>query len=145
MSGELEDFEWMLTVTGLPGQMRKIVERERAKVSENLGTLEKTIAAHAAMLANKEWNNDYTPILMNLWTHFELASPTQGGDLTQVGTLEVDGREIPVESITKASHERFLERRKKTFAKKLTERLVADAFSMMRTNQKATKEVLPEN
>ena len=54
MSGELEDFEWMLPATGLPGQMRKIVERERAKMSENLGTLEKTIEAHAAMLADKE-------------------------------------------------------------------------------------------
>jgi hypothetical protein len=127
MSGELEDFEWMLAATGLPGQMRKIVERERAKMGENLGTLENTIAAHAAMLADKEWNNEHKPILMNLWTHFELAFPTQGGDLTQVGTLEVDGREIPVESITKALHERFMERRKKTLAKKLTERLVADA------------------
>jgi|SRR6516164_4917745 hypothetical protein len=127
MSGELEDFEWMLPATGLPGQMRKIVERERAKMSENLVTLEKTIETHAAMLADKEWNNKHKPILMNLWAHLELAFPTQGGDLTQVGTLEVDGREIPVESITKALHERFMERRKKTLVKKLTERLVADA------------------
>ena len=127
MSEELEDFEWMLPTTGLPGQMRKIVERERAKMSEHLGTLEKTIEAHAAMLADKEWNNKHKPILMNLWAHLELAFPTQGGDLTQVGTLEVDGREIPVESITKALHERFMERRKKTLVKKLTERLVADA------------------
>ena len=117
MSEELEDFEWMLPTTGLPGQMRKIVERERAKMSENLGNLEKTIAAHAAMPADKEWNNEHKPILMSLWTHFELAFPTPGCDLTQVGTLEVDGREIPVESITKALHERFMERQKKTLAK----------------------------
>jgi hypothetical protein len=61
------------------------------------------------MLDDKEWNNEHKPILMNLWTHLELAFPTQGGALTQVGTLEVDGREIPVESITKALHERFME------------------------------------
>ena len=127
MSGELEDLEWMLAATGQPGQMRKIVEREKAKMSENLDTLEKTIVAHAAMLADKEWNNEHKPILMSLWTHFELAFATPGGDLTQMGTLEVDGCEIPVESITKALHERFMERRKKKLAKKLMERLVADA------------------
>jgi hypothetical protein len=55
MSEELEDFEWMLAATGSPGQMRKIVERERAKMSENLGTLEKTIAAHAAFVFSAVW------------------------------------------------------------------------------------------
>ena len=105
---------------------RSDAKNRGTRKSKNLGTLEKTIAAHAAMLADKEWNNEHKPILMNLWTHLELAFPIQGGDLTQVGTLEVDGREIPVESITKALHERFMERRKKTLAKKLTERLVAD-------------------
>jgi hypothetical protein len=40
MSGELEDFEWMLAATGSPGHMQKIVQRQRAEMSENLDTLE---------------------------------------------------------------------------------------------------------
>jgi hypothetical protein len=74
-----------------------------------------------------ELGSDRWGSYVNDWTHCELAFPTQDGDLTQGGTLELDGRETPVESITKALRERFMERRKKTLAKKLTERLVADA------------------
>jgi hypothetical protein len=60
-------------------------------MNEPLGTLEKTIASHAATLADKEWHNEQRPILFELLVNCSLAARLneRTGDLVEPGTLSL--------------------------------------------------------
>jgi hypothetical protein len=98
-------------------------------MNEELGALEATIVSHAAELADKEWRNEQRPVLFGIWENCGLATriDNRSGDLVDPGTLTIDGREIPIEAITKALHEHFISHRKKALVQGLIRKLVEQA------------------
>jgi hypothetical protein len=85
--------------------------------SDHLSILTETIATHARKLAHEEWDKEYRSVLSQLLKNAGLSD-----------TLAVDGREIPVESITKAIREAFLASRAKELTAKLTDQIIQAAF-----------------
>lgn len=86
--------------------------------SDKLTILSQTISVHAHKMAREEWDNEHGPV----WNQILYNSGLPGS------TLEVDGRMIPIESITQALRERFLKHRVAQLLPKLTNSVVASAF-----------------
>ena len=84
---------------------------------ESLAVLSQTIAAHAKQLADDEWRNEHAQILSEILANSGITD-----------TLSIDGREIPIESVTKAIRESFLAHRSKQLIQKLTDKVVTAAF-----------------
>ena len=84
---------------------------------ESLVVLSQTIAMHAKQFADNEWRNEYAKSLSEIFSHSGIKD-----------TLSIDGREVPVESITKAVRESFLAHRTKKLMQKLTDQVVTAAF-----------------
>ena len=84
---------------------------------ESLAVLSQTIATHAKQLADNEWRNEYAKILSEILSN---------SDITD--TLSIDGRELPIESLTKAIREKFLSHPTKELMQKLSNQVVAAAF-----------------
>jgi hypothetical protein len=76
--------------------------------TDHLSILSETIATHARKFAYEEWENKHREILLELF---------RNGQATD--TLNVDGREIPVEAIAKAIREQYLAWRSEQLAQKL--------------------------
>jgi cytidylate kinase len=85
--------------------------------SERLSILEVTVATHARKVAHTEWDKEYRDVLSQIIQNAGLSD-----------TIAVDGREIPVEAITKAIREAFLTTRAKELTAKLTDQIVQAAF-----------------
>jgi hypothetical protein len=80
---------------------------------KSLAVLSQTIAAHAKQLADDEWRNENAKILSEILGNFGITN-----------TLSIDGREVPIESVTQAIRESFLAHRSKQFVQKLTDQVV---------------------
>lgn len=87
---------------------------------DHLAILSQTIADHARKLAYEEWENEHG----NFWVQIL----SNAGLAKSGSTLEVDGRTIPVEAITKAVREEFLKVRVAQLVPKLTHSIVETAF-----------------
>jgi hypothetical protein len=87
---------------------------------DHLAILSQTIAEHAKKLAREEWDNEHRSFLVQI---------LKNAGLGQAGaTIEIDGRIVPVEAITKALREEFLKNRVAQLVPKLTESVVGTAF-----------------
>jgi hypothetical protein len=64
-----------------------------------------------------EWRNEHAQILSEILANSGITD-----------TLSIDGREIPIESVTKAIRESFLAHRSKQLIQKLTDKVVTAAF-----------------
>jgi len=84
---------------------------------DHLSILTETITAHARKIAHEEWDKEYRTFLSQIFKSANISD-----------TLNVDNREIPVESITKAVRESFLRARAKELTAKLTDQIVQAAF-----------------
>jgi hypothetical protein len=71
-------------------------------------------------VAYEEWTSEHGNILAEILKNAGLSKPG--------ATLEVDGRPIPIESITKAVREEFLKARVAELMPKLTDSVVKSAF-----------------
>lgn len=85
---------------------------------DHLAILSKTIADHAHKAAREEWSSEHSPLWDQILRNAGLAG----------STLEVDGRAIPIEVITKALREQFLKHRVAQLLPKLTSSIVETAF-----------------
>ena len=85
---------------------------------DHLAILSKTISDHASKVAHEEWSNEHAP----LWDQILRNSGLFGS------TLEVDGRSIPIEVITKALRQQFLKHRVAQLLPQLTQSVVETAF-----------------
>ena len=87
---------------------------------DHLVILSQTIVDHARKLAYEEWENEHGSFLKQIFDNAGLANSGS--------TLEVDGRTIPIEAITKALREEFLKVRVAQLVPKLTHSVVESAF-----------------
>ncbi len=87
---------------------------------DHLTILSQTITDHARRLAYEEWDNEHGDFWKQILSNAGLAKPGS--------TLEVDGRTIPIESITKAVREEFLKVRVAQLVPKITHSVVETAF-----------------
>ena len=85
---------------------------------DHLAILSQTISDHARKTAHEEWRTEHDP----LWNQI-----VYNAGLT-TSTLEVDGRAIPIEVITKALREQFLKHRVAQLLPQLTHSVVETAF-----------------
>jgi hypothetical protein len=85
---------------------------------DHLAILSQTIADHAHKTAREEWNTEYGPVWNQMLHNTRLSG----------STLEVDGRSIPIEAITKALREQFLKYRVAQLLPQLTQSVVETAF-----------------
>jgi hypothetical protein len=87
---------------------------------DQLTILSQTIADHARKLAYEEWENEHGRFWKQILSNAGLGAS---------GTiLEVDGRTIPIESISKALREEFLKTRVAQLVPKITQSVVEAAF-----------------
>jgi histone H3/H4 len=87
---------------------------------DQLTILSKTIADHARKLAYEEWQNEHQSFWQQILSNAGLG--------TAGATLEVDGRTIPIESISKALREEFLKTRVAQLVPKVTQSVIETAF-----------------
>ena len=87
---------------------------------DHLAILSQTIADHARKLAYEEWENEHSSFWEQILTNAGLGAAGS--------TLEVDGRTIPIESISKALREEFLKTRIAQLVPKVTHSVVETAF-----------------
>ena len=85
---------------------------------DHLAILSQTISDHARKTAHEEWATEYDP----LWNQIVRNSGLAGS------TLDVDGRAIPTEVVTKALREQFLKHRVAQLLPQLTHSVVETAF-----------------
>jgi hypothetical protein len=95
---------------------------------DRLAILSQTIADHARKVAYEEWENEHGNFRNEILSNARLAKTGS--------TLEVDGREIPIESITKALREEFLKTRVAQLVPKLTDSVVKTAFKKVIEGEK---------
>ena len=84
---------------------------------ESIAVLSQTIATHAKQLADTEWRNEYAKILSEIIKNSGFKD-----------TILIDGREVPIESVTKAIRDSFLAHRSKQLIQKLSDQVVTAAF-----------------
>jgi hypothetical protein len=89
-------------------------------IMDQLAILSQTIADHARKVAYEEWENEHR----DFWKQILI----NAGLGTSGSTLEVDGRTIPIESITKALREEFLKTRVAQLVPKVTHSVIETAF-----------------
>lgn len=87
---------------------------------DHLAILSQTIADHARKVAYEEWETEHSDFWKQILSN---AGLTKSGS-----TLEVDGRTIPIEAITKALREEFLKARVAQLVPKITHSVVETAF-----------------
>ena len=92
---------------------------------DQLAILSQTIADHARKTAHQEWSNEHGP----LWDQILHNAGLKGS------TLEVDGRSIPIEVITKALREQFLKYRVAKLLPQLTHSVIETAFKKVITDE----------
>jgi hypothetical protein len=92
---------------------------------DHLSILSQTIADHARKTAHQEWNAEHAC----LWGQIVSNAGLTGS------TLEVDGRSIPIEVITKALREQFLKHRMAQLLPQLTHSIVETAFKKILTDE----------
>lgn len=90
-----------------------------------LSVLSQTIQAHARKVAHEEWDSEHSGVLKEILANAGIED-----------TLRVDGREIPIEAITKAIREAFLEKRTHDLTQGLSNRIVAEAFKKIIDEEK---------
>ena len=69
-----------------------------------------------------------------------LCWPKRATTCTFEGTLNVDGREIPIEAIVKALHEQFLAKRTNALIQKITDQVVRTATRRVIDDEDAEKD-----
>jgi len=84
---------------------------------DHLSLLSETISTHAKKLAHEEWEKEYGSVLSQIFKNAGIPD-----------TLNIDGREIPVESVEKVIREAFLQASTKKLTAKLTDQIVQAAF-----------------
>jgi len=89
-------------------------------IMDHLTILSQTITDHARKVAYEEWENEHR----NFWEQILI----NAGLGKSGSTLEVDGRTIPIESITKALREEFLKARVAQLVPKVTHSVIETAF-----------------
>jgi hypothetical protein len=96
-------------------------------VEPDLEILSATIQAHAREQAHKEWAGEHRAVLMQILVCAGLAKEKSNDLHTFEATLNIDGREIPIEAIVKALHEHFLARRTSALTQKIADQVVRTA------------------
>jgi hypothetical protein len=95
---------------------------------DHLAILSQTIADHARKTAHQEWDAEHGPLWHQIIHNAGLSK----------STLDVDGRSIPIEVITKALREQFLKHRVAQLLPQLTHSVVETAFKKVITDKEDT-------